>query len=321
MTGQTWKGRLANREGLLGVVIIAIFLLVDFQSSNFLSTQNIRSILTDTTTIGIVAIGVGIVIICGGIDISVGSTLAAAATVSGALAQSGSSPTVAVLAGIAAGCALGGVNAVLIVGLKIEPIVATLATLGVFRGVLSEATAGRLIGDLPSGFREIGSGTLLTVPYTVWVMFGVALVAVLVMRYTAFGRTIYAIGNNASAVRLSGIKVAWYQTSTYVIAGGLAGLAGVLFAARNGTVLPTSGSGVELFAIAAVVVGGVDIFGGRGTIIGIVLAAILLQVVSAAMVAVGVDIAWENAVVGLTILAAVTIFAVAHRRRGATPHA
>ena len=101
-----------------------------------------------------------------------------------------------------------------------------------------------------------------------------------------------------------------------MIAGGLAGLVGVLFAARNGTALPTSGSGVEFFAIAAVVVGGVDIFGGRGTIAGILLAAILLQVVSAAMVAVGVDIAWENAVVGLTILVAVSIFALAHRRKG-----
>ena len=224
MTGVGWRGRLANREALLGAVIVAIFLLVDFQSGNFLSTQNIRSILTDTTTVGIIAIGVGIVIICGGIDISVGSTLAAAATVSGALAQGGSSVTLAVLAGIAAGCALGGINAILIVVLKIEPIVATLATLGIFRGVLSEATAGRLIGDLPAGFREIGSGTLFTVPYTVWVMFGVAILAGLVMKYTAFGRTIYAIGNNASAVRLSGIKVAWYQASTYVIAGGLAGL-------------------------------------------------------------------------------------------------
>ena len=151
---------------------------------------------------GIIAIGVGIVIICGGIDISVGSTLAAAAMVSGARAgrQLGHG---AGSAGIAAGCALGGINAILIVVLKIEPIVATLATLGVFRGVLSEATAGRLIGDLPAGFREIGSGTLPTVPYTVWVMFGVAFLAGLVMKYTAFGRTIYAIGNNASAVRLS----------------------------------------------------------------------------------------------------------------------
>jgi ribose/xylose/arabinose/galactoside ABC-type transport system permease subunit len=141
------------------------------------------------------------------------------------------------------------------------------------------------------------------------------------MRYTGFGRAIYAIGNNAAAVRLGGLRVGAYQASTYVIAGGLAGVVGVLFAARNGTVLPTSGSGVELFAIAAVVVGGVDIFGGRGKVVGILLAAVLLQTVSAAMVAVGVDIAWEKAVIGLTILAAVTIFALSHRRKGAPTHA
>jgi ribose/xylose/arabinose/galactoside ABC-type transport system permease subunit len=318
---QLFRSGLNGREPLLLGVIVLVFILVSFKSGNFSSSQNIRSILSDSTTVGIIAIGVGMVVICGGIDISVGSTLAAAATISGALAQSGSSPLLAVICGIAAGCALGGINAILIVGLKIEPIVATLATLGIFRGVLSEATAGELIGNLPHSFREIGSGSLLGLTYPVWVMIVVTIVAALTMRYTAFGRAIYAIGNNPDAVRLSGVRVARYQASTYLIAGTLAGIVGVLFAARNGTVLPTSGSGVELFAIAAVVVGGVDIFGGRGTVIGVAFAAVLLQVVKAAMVAVGVDIAWEGAFIGLTILAAVTLFALSHRRKGAPANA
>ena len=150
-----------------------------------------------------------------------------------------------------------------------------------------------------------------------WVLIVVTVAAGLVLRYTRYGRTIYAIGNNPNAVRLAGVRVDRYRASTYIVAGTLAGVVGVLFAARNGTVLPTSGAGVELLAIAAIVVGGVDIFGGRGTVAGIVLAALLLQTITAAMVAVGVDVAWQNAVVGMTILIAVSLFAVSYRRRAA----
>jgi ribose/xylose/arabinose/galactoside ABC-type transport system permease subunit len=306
-----------GREPLLGLVIVAVFFLVHFKSSDFATSSNIVTILTDTSTIGIIAIGAGLVIIGGGIDISVGSTLAASATVAGLIAQAHHPPVLAVAAGIGAGAALGGVNAVLIVGLRIEPIVATLATLGIFRGLLSETTQSKLIGNLPTGFTDIGQAKLLGMPYPVWVMIVAAVAGALILRFTHYGRTIYALGNNPSAVRLAGVRVDRYRASTYVVAGLLAGVVGVLFAARNGTVLPTSGSGTELLAIAAIVVGGVDIFGGRGTVAGIVLAALLLQTITAAMVAIGVDVAWQNAVVGMTILFAVSLFAVSHRRRAA----
>jgi len=308
---------LTTREPLLAIIIVAIFLLVGLVSSGFASASNIATILTDTTTVGIIAIGAGLVVIGGGIDISVGSVLAGSATISGMLAQHGHGPLVAIVAGVAAGAVLGGVNAFLIVGLKIEPIVATLATLGIFRGLLSEATAGKLVGNLPTDFTVIGTGKLLGLPWPVWIMFVIAVLAAVALRWTRYGRTIYAIGNNPRAVRLAGVRLARYQASTYVVSGTLAGVVGVLFAARNGTVLPTSGSGVELLAIAAIVVGGVDIFGGRGTVAGIVLAALLLQTISAAMVAIGVDVAWQGAVVGATILVAVTLFAISHRRRTA----
>ena len=306
-----------GREAMLAVVIVVVFLLVGLKSANFATFDNLVAILTDTSTVGIVAIGAGLVIIGGGIDISVGSTLAASATVAGLIAQAGHAPVLAVAAGIGAGAVLGATNAALIVGLKIEPIVATLATLGIFRGLLAETTASKLIGNLPTGFTDLGQAKLLGLPYPVWVLIVATVAAALIMRYTSYGRAIYAIGNNASAVRLAGVRVERYRASTYIVAGTLAGLVGVLFAARNGTVLPTSGAGVELLAVAAIVVGGVDIFGGRGTIAGIVLAALLLQTITAAMVPIGVDVAWQNAVVGLTILLAVSLFAVSYRRRAA----
>jgi ribose transport system permease protein len=304
-------------EAMLAIVLVVIFALVGLESSDFATWTNIVGTLNDTTVVGIIAIGAGTVIITGGIDISVGSVLAASAIVSGTVAQHHTAPVVAALAGIGAGAALGGINAILIVGLKIEPIVATLATLGIFRGLLSQTTQSKLIGNLEPGFLAIAQNKFLGMPYPIWIMFGVALLVGLTLRFTSYGRKLYAIGNNRRAVELAGVRVNRYIASTYVLSGTLAGLVGVLFAARNGTVLPTSGTGDELLAIAAVVVGGVDIFGGRGTIAGILLAAILLQTISASMVAIGVDIAWQGAVVGATTLIAVSLFAFSSRRRAA----
>lgn len=307
-----------QREVLLVLVLAGLYLAVGLQDSAFVSRLNITNVLYDASTVGIIAVGAGIVILAGGIDISVGSTLAASATVAGFVAQSGANGWFALLAGIAAGAGLGLVNAFLIIGFGIAPIVVTLATLGIFRGVLAETTKSHLVGNFPDSFSTFGQNRFLTLPYPVWVMFGVFVIGELAMRFTGVGRTLYAIGNNPKAVRLAGIKVERYQAFTYCLSGTLAGLAGAIFAARNGTVLPTSGSGLELLAIAAVVVGGVDIFGGQGTVIGIALGAVFLQSISAGLVFLGVDIAWQGAIVGLTILAAVSVFVVAQRGRQAS---
>jgi ribose/xylose/arabinose/galactoside ABC-type transport system permease subunit len=307
----------AQREALLATALVALFLVVGAQRPSFTSWDNIVNLLYDTSTVGILAVGVGIVVIGGGIDISVGSTLAACATIAGLIAQEQLNGWIALLGGAGAGVGLGLVNAGLIVGLRVPAIVATLATLGIFRGVLSEATKSKLVGDFPASFTTFGQGRLWGVPYPAWIMLGLFVVAALALRFTGPGRTLYAVGGNARAARLAGVKVERYQATTYLVAGGLAGLAGAIFAARNGTVLPTSGLGLELLAIAAIVVGGVDIFGGRGTIVGIALGAIFLQSIGAAMVVLGIDIAWQNTVVGVTILAAVVVFALSQRAREA----
>ena len=307
--------RIGQREALLVGLLIALYAAIGSDESAFVSRLNITNVLYDASTVAIIAVGAGIVIIGGGIDISVGSALAATATIAGLVAQTGANGWFALFAGIAAGAGLGLINGILIVGLRIAPIVATLATLGIFRGVLAQTTKSSLVGNFPGSFSTFGQSRFLTLPYPVWIMFAVLLAGALWMRYTGAGRTIYAIGNNPRAARLAGIKVERYQALTYCISGALAGLAGAIFAARNGTVLPTSGAGLELLAIAAVVVGGVDIFGGKGSILGIALGAIFLQSIAAGMVFVGVDLAWQGAIIGLTILAAVSIFVVAQRSR------
>lgn len=307
-----------QREGLLAALLVALYVAVGLHDPAFVSRLNITNVLYDASTVAIVAVGAGIVIIGGGIDISIGSAVAATATIAGLVAQENVNGWLALFAGVGAGAGLGLLNAFLIVGLGIAPIVATLATLGIFRGVLAQTTKSHLVGNFPGSFTAFGQNRFLTLPYPVWIMFGVFLVAGLCMRYTGAGRTLYAIGNNPRAVRLAGVKVERYQALTYCISGALAGLAGAIFAARNGTVLPTSGAGLELLAIAAVVVGGVDIFGGKGSIFGIAVGAIFLQSIGAGMVFLGVDLAWQGAIVGVTILVAVSIFVLAQRTRRLT---
>ncbi len=311
-----WLKRVvANREVLLTFVLLAVFIGVGIRVPRFVSRGSITNLLFDASTVGIVAIGLTIVIIGGGIDISIGSILVASAIMAGLVAQEEVSPWIAVGVGVVGGAALGAVNAVLITKLKIPPIVATLATLSIFRGVLTELTKSKLIGGLPSSFTVIGQGRVGGVPYPVWIMLGLFVLAGLGMRFSGFGRVVYAIGSNEAAARLSGIVVTRYQALTYVMSGSLAGLAGVVFVARNGTVLPTSGRGLELLVIAAVVVGGTNIFGGEGSIAGTALAAVLLQTITAAMVFLGISTAWQGAVIGATILIGVTIFVFGQRRR------
>jgi ribose/xylose/arabinose/galactoside ABC-type transport system permease subunit len=309
------KGVVTNREVLLALVLLAVFLGVGIRVPRFVSRGSIINLLFDASTVGIVAIGLTIVIIGGGIDISIGSILVASAIMAGLIAQEDVSPWIAVGTGVAGGAALGAVNAMLITKLKIPPIVVTLATLSIFRGVLTELTKSKLIGGLPSSFTAIGKGRVGGGPDPVWIMLGLFVVAALAMRFTGFGRVVYSIGSNEAAARLSGVAVSRYQALTYVISGSLAGLAGVVFVARNGTVLPTSGSGLELLVIAAVVVGGTNIFGGEGSIAGTAVAAVLLQTITSAMVVLGISSAWQGAVIGVTILVGVTIFVFGQRRR------
>lgn len=310
----------SRREIYLALTVVAIFLLVGLRESSFASTRAFNSVLLDSVSAGLLAVAVSVVIIGGGIDISIASTLAASAIVSGLVAQGGHPTWFACLAGMGCGAGLGVVNSILIVVLRIEPIVATLATLGIFRGLLTQTTQDLAINDLPSGFLEIGQGKFIGLPYAVWVFGAVAGAAVLLMRYTSTGRLIYAIGNNQAACRSAGLPVDRTIALSYIGCGAIAGLAGVLFAARNGTVLGQSGVGLELAAVAAVVVGGVSISGGRGTVHGAAIAAVLIATVTAAMVTLGIGAAWQDAGVGLTIVVAVVIFALSERTKGA-PHA
>jgi ribose/xylose/arabinose/galactoside ABC-type transport system permease subunit len=308
-----------GREQLLLSVLVLVFAITGVRSHDFVSWTSISGTLTDSSSVALVVVGEAIVIIGGGIDISVGSTLGAAATAAGLLVEHGANPWLAMAAAVGVGLALGIVNALLIIRLKIPPIVATLGTLGIFAGVLSQTTQNSLIDNLPNSFLHLAQGKLLGLNYPVWVVIVVMLIGGAAMRFTSHGRIIYAIGNNIEAVRRAGINIDRYRAATYLITGGLAGLAGGLYAAQYGTVFPSSGQDLDLAVIAAAVVGGIDIFGGRGSIVGAILAAVLIQTITGALITVGVGPAWQQAVTGGTILVAVSIFALTeHNRRKRT---
>jgi rhamnose transport system permease protein len=262
----------------------------------------------------IVAAGEMMTIMTRGVDVSVGSMMGLAGMSAGILFRDHRIESVGlgVMAGMAIGAALGAFNGLLIAFCRVPPIVATLGTLGVFRGLTHIVSGGNQINayQLPptidrwSNQGPLGNQTLF--PWLVIISLAVAAAAALFLRYTRTGRGIYSLGGNPDAARLRGIRVRWITFLVYAIAGLCSGLAGVMYASRFGTINPGSiGSGFELVAISAVVVGGVSVFGGSGTVAGVVLGSLLLGTIYTALTALDVPEAWQSTSYGLVILAAV----------------
>ncbi|WP_456600196.1 ABC transporter permease [Blastococcus sp. SYSU DS0616] len=304
----------AVREfGILAALLLLVVVTVVVQP-RFLSQQNIRDLLLSASILTVLAAGQTMVIITRNVDLSVGSTLGLSAYATGTLlaTQPDTPVLLAVLVGMAVGAVAGVVNGVIVAVAKVPSLVVTLGTLYVFRGIdaLWASTSGRLqinAADLPSGFKSLGTARLLGIP----VLFLVAVLVVLVVGYYLrsyrSGREMYGIGSDPDAARLSGIPVGRRVLSAFVVNGALAGLAGVLYAARFQTLDATAGTGYELTVVAAAVVGGVAIFGGSGSVAGAALGALLLTTIGTALPQLGIDPFWRNAAVGALIIAAIAL--------------
>lgn len=294
--------------GLL-VALAAMVVVTSAVNSRFVSQQSIRDILLGAAITMLLAIGMTVVVLTRGIDLSVGSVLGLSAYCTASLLESnqGLPVPVAMLVGLLIGAGCGLVNGVVIHFGKVPALVATLGTLYVFRGVVYYVAGGSRInaGDMPAGFLDFGTARLFGVPYLIIVSLVVlVLVGVFLARYRA-GRDMYALGSSPDAARLAGIPAGRRLLTAYVLCGALAGLGGVLHAARYGTVDASAGSGLELSVVAAVVVGGVAIFGGSGTVFGAALGALLLTVISNALPVLSIDQFWQQAIVGALILGAI----------------
>jgi ribose/xylose/arabinose/galactoside ABC-type transport system permease subunit len=301
-----------SQEMVLLLSLIALLVVVGAINPRYLAERNLQSMFLGNAYIAVAAIGMSMVIISGNIDISVGSLIGVLATLSGTLAVSGFPIIVCWLAPLVAGAMVTALMGFLVAYLRIPAIVVTLGMLSILKGGLISVTAGAWITDLPDGY-ALAQMRPLSVPMPVWFMVVLTAAAALWMRYSAVGRSIYAVGGNAEAARLSGISRRRTIMTVFTIHGVFVGIASVLFATQLSVIQSTVPPNLELTIITASVVGGVSILGGTGTVIGSTLAAILLAAIGSSLIFVNLSPYWLRAVQGVLILA--TVLADLMRRR------
>ena len=297
----------------LGILLVLALVVAVTAAYNprFVSGQSIRDLLLNASIVALLAVGQTLVVVTRNVDLSVGSVLGLTAFMTGDLmaGHQGLPVVLALLAGLAFGAACGAVNGTVTAAARVPSLVVTLGTLYVFRGLDYAWAGGRQINaaKLPEGLLTLGSGSFLGVPYLVAITVVLVAVAAYALRSFRSGRELYAIGSNPDAAVLAGIPVGRRVLAAFVASGAVAGLAGALWTARFGTVDATAGTGFELQVIAAVVVGGVAIFGGSGSVVGAALGALLLSTIGSALVVLKVPSFWLQAAVGALLVGAIAL--------------
>lgn len=312
--------RKVNLKGLLAkyslvLVFLLLFVLASALSPDFLTRQNLTNLLQQSALIGIVSVGMTFVILLGGIDLSVGSVAAFGGMAVAILIESGWNPALAVLAALAAGAVFGAMIGGISSFWNVPAFMISLAGLTGVRGLTYLTTNGTPVGGMPAGFAFFGNGRIGAVPVVGIVFIVIAIIASIVLKYTVFGEYLYATGGNQEAARLSGVPTKIVYTIGFIVSGVLAALAGVLLTARLTIGQPTAASGWELDAIAAVVLGGTSLNGGRGGIFGTVLAVFLLQVVRNIFNLMGLGSFFQMVTTGIILIVAIVLNKVIESRR------
>ncbi|GAA0569571.1 ABC transporter permease [Halomonas salifodinae] len=290
---------------LIGFIIVFIAMAVI--NDNFLTGSNLTNLARQTSIIAIIAVGMSLAILTGGIDLSVGPVMALSGTAMAGLIVAGVPPSLAILLGLLVGAAFGAFNGAFIAFAGMPPIIVTLATMGIARGLALIYTGGYPIAGLPAEFAFFGRGSLAGIETPILIMIAVYALGFVLLHHTATGRYLYAIGGNEEATRLSGIRVSRYKLLVYTLSGVTAAIAGLILTSRLMSGQPNAGVGFELDAIAAVVLGGAAIAGGRGMILGTLIGALLLGVLNNGLNLMGVSPYLQNVIKGLIILLAIYI--------------
>jgi len=307
-TARRMRSVLAAQEAGLAGVVLVVVLFLTWRSPYFLTTGNLVVVGRLAALSLIIAVGMTFVILAAGIDLSVGSTVALTSIITGeAMVTLGLNPVLAVVLALAGGVAVGLVNGLIVASTAIPSFVVTLGMLAAARGLALGITKGQTLSGLPAGFLVLGQGSIAGVPIPVWIAVLAALVAHVVLTRTRFGRNVYFIGSNEQAAVLSGIRVFRTKVAIFAIAGGLAGLEGVIETARLSVGQPSAGNGYELVAIGAVVIGGTSLFGGEGSILGTVLGTTLLALIQNGLILLGISAYWQQVFSGVIIVAAVAL--------------
>lgn len=301
------KEKFESQEALTLVGFLGLVIFMSITSDVFLTTDNLLNIARQVSINGILAVGMTFVILTGGIDLSVGAVMAFTGTImAGMMINFGMPPIAAVLVGVALGAAIGYINGMFVSYAKIPAIIVTLAMMEISRGFALLYTGGYPLSGLPDSFSFIGRSYALGIlPMPVVIMALVYIAAYLVLNHMPIGRYIYAIGGNEEAVRLSGVKVKRYKIMAYIVSGITASISGIILTSRLMSGQPNAGVGFELDAIAAVVLGGTDIAGGRGHIFGTILGALLIGVLSNGLNLMGVSPYFQRVLKGVIIIAAI----------------
>lgn len=307
----------ASQEAVLLFALIALFIVVGTINPRYIPERNLYSIFQGNAYIAVAAIGMSMVIISGNIDISVGSLIGVLATISGTLAVSGYPLIVCWTAPVLIGILISSFMGFIVAYFKIPSIVVTLAMLSILKGGLIAITSGAWITDLPAGY-GLAQLKPLGIPMPIYFMVILTVLAALWMRYSATGRSIYAVGGNGEAARLSGISTQRTIMTVFAIQGFFVGIASVLFATQLSVIQSTVPPNLELTIITASVVGGVSILGGTGTVIGSTLAAILLAAIGSSLIFINISPYWLKAVQGTLILLTVLADLMRRRRQGIT---
>ena len=272
-----------------------------------MTLSNITNVFTQVSTNAIIAVGMTFVILTGGIDLSVGSTVAISGAFAASIIKSTNNVFLAIIVAGIVGIVIGLINGLLISKGKLQAFIATLATMTIFRGVTLVFTNGTPISKLSESFVNIGNGKLGFIPIPVVITVIVFIIAVYVLTQTRFGRYLYALGGNEDSARLSGINTNKIKTLVYVISGFASSIAGVIIASRIGSASPNAGTGFELDAIAAVVIGGTSLAGGEGRITGTLIGALIIGVLNNGLNLMNVSPFYQSIVKGLVILIAVLL--------------
>ena len=292
------------------IALIILMAVITIINSNFLTANNLLNLLLQVTSNALIAFGMTFVILTGGIDLSVGSILALSSALTAGLLGSGMPVTLAILISLILGCILGMMNGLLISYGKLAPFIVTLATMTIFRGATLVYTNGNPITKGLSDtflFQFLGQGYIVGIPFPVIIMFIVFIVLYVLLHKTAFGKSVYAIGGNGKAAYISGVKLNKVKIIIYSISGIMASISGLIITSRLSSAQPTAGASYEMDAIAAVVLGGTSLSGGKGRILGTLIGALIIGVLNNGLNIIGVSAFWQQVVKGVVILIAVLI--------------
>jgi ribose/xylose/arabinose/galactoside ABC-type transport system permease subunit len=286
----------------LPIIMLLMWFVVFLFEPRFLSLENLSNLGRQTAIIAIISIGMTFVIITKGIDLSVGSIVGLTSVVSAKLLVSGMPISLTIILTLLIGAFVGWINSVIVYDAKITPFIATLGTMTILRGATMVTSDGRLISNVPKSVTNIAESTFLGIPYLLLILLIIAVIATIIIKYTVFGRNLFAIGSSEESARLSGVNVRVTTYGAYIASGMLAAVAGFLLTSRLASGIPTAGSGYELDAIASSVIGGASLFGAQGSIVGTVIGSLIMSTLRNAGNLLGIEPFWLQIAVGALLV-------------------